>query len=72
MTTQLLIKPELETPVESESERIIRWRSEELCRAGYDPRDALRLAYRKDVDLHLAVSLLQRGCAEETALLILL
>ncbi|HZQ04319.1 MAG TPA: hypothetical protein VFA88_09890 [Gaiellaceae bacterium] len=72
MTTALLIDTELETTVESESDRILRWRSEELCRAGYDPRDALRLAYRKDVDLHLATSLLARGCPEETALLILL
>jgi len=72
MTTQLLIEPELEITVESESERILRWRGEELCRAGYDPRDAFRLAHKKDVDLHMAVSLLARGCPEKTALLILL
>jgi len=74
MTTQLLTRPdcEPEADLETERKRILRWRSEELCRAGYDPRDALRLASRPDVDLHLATSLLARGCPERTALLILL
>ena len=54
------------------SERIERWRSEELERAGYDQSDAAELAGRADVDLHLAVELLERGCSRTTALRILL
>jgi hypothetical protein len=63
---------ELEIHVETESERIERWRSEELERAGYSPTDAAELAGRFDVDLHLAVELLERGCPAGTALRILL
>ena len=58
--------------VETEAERIERWRSEELERAGYDPRSAARLASRLDIDLHLATDLLDRGCPAEVALRILL
>jgi hypothetical protein len=57
--------------VETESERIERWRAHELERAGYDAGAAAELASRHDVDLHLAVELLERGCPPETALRIL-
>jgi hypothetical protein len=63
---------ELEIQVETEAERIERWRAEELERAGYDAINAAELAARQDVDLHLAVGLLQRGCPVDTALRILL
>jgi hypothetical protein len=63
---------ELDLQVETEGERIERWRAEELERAGYDPVDAGKLAARHDVDLHLAVELLERGCPAATALRILL
>jgi hypothetical protein len=63
---------ELEIQVETEAERIERWRAEELERAGYEPLHAVELAVRHDVDLHLAVDLLERGCPVETALRILL
>jgi hypothetical protein len=63
---------ELDLPVETESERIERWRAEELERAGYGAEEAVELASRDYVDLHLAVELLQRGCPTETALRILL
>jgi hypothetical protein len=56
----------------TEQERIERWRAEELERAGYERRAADRLATRHDVDLHLAISLLERGCKPELALQILL
>jgi hypothetical protein len=56
----------------TEMERIERWRAEELERAGYEPRAAGRLAVRHDVDLHLAIDLLQRGCPPSLALRILL
>ncbi len=63
---------ELDLPVETESERIERWRVEELARAGYGAEEAVELASRDYVDLHLAVELLERGCPTETALRILL
>jgi hypothetical protein len=57
---------------QTEIERIERWRADELERAGYPPRDALKLAQRHDVDLHTAVDLIRSGCAPELALAILL
>jgi hypothetical protein len=63
---------ELDLHDETESERIERWRAEELERAGYGAEEAVELASRNYVDLHLAVELLQRGCPIETALRILL
>ncbi len=63
---------ESEIEREHEIERVLRWRSQELRRAGYQPADALMLALRNDVDLHVAADLLERGCSERTALLILI
>jgi hypothetical protein len=57
---------------QTELERVERWRAEELERAGYDIDGASQLAVRLDVDLHVAVALLERGCAPELALEILL
>ena len=57
---------------ETESERIERWRAEELERAGYEATAASLLATRPDVDLHYAIDLLRNGCAPELALQILL
>jgi len=57
---------------ETEVERIERWRSEELERAGYEAAAASLLASRADVDLHYATDLLRNGCAPELALQILL
>jgi hypothetical protein len=63
---------ELEVYEETETERIQRWRARELERAGYDEPHAAELAGRTDVDLHLAVELLERGCPPATAVRILL
>ena len=63
---------ELQTLEETEAERIERWRAEELERAGYEPRAAAKIAVRPDIDLHLAVDLLARGCDPDLALKILL
>jgi hypothetical protein len=63
---------ELDVHEETEGERIMRWRAMELARAGYAELDAAELAVRTDVDLHLAVKLLERGCPPKTALRILL
>lgn len=57
--------------VESELERVERWRADELVRAGYGYQDAVELAARPDVDLHHAIELLERGCPPEVAVLIL-
>jgi hypothetical protein len=56
---------------ETESERIERWRREELERAGYSPEQAAELASTPDVDLHEAIDLVARGCDPELALEIL-
>jgi len=63
---------DMETVGETEAERVERWREEELERAGYAPGVAHELALRPEIDLHIAVDLLQRGCSEELALEILL
>ena len=51
---------------------VVRWRMLVLLRSGYAWDDALELATQTDVDLHLAVDLVDRGCASETARRILL
>jgi hypothetical protein len=57
---------------ESEAEAILRWRFEELVRAGYDIGSALVLASHVEVDLHEATGLSRRGCPADTALRILI
>ena len=57
---------------ETEAEAILRWRFDELVRAGYDIGSALMLASHVEVDLHYASALLHRGCPSETAARILL
>ena len=57
---------------ETEAERVLSWRLEELERAGYQPQAAFELAERTDVDLHRATELLHAGCPVDTALRILL
>lgn len=63
--------PAVEDIVETELERVERWRTEELLRAGFDPAAATELAARFDVDLHSALDLVDRGCPPELALRIL-
>ena len=57
---------------ETEADRVARWRAEELERAGYSAGAASDIAFRADIDLHVAVELVERGCSEELALKILL
>jgi hypothetical protein len=52
---------------ESETDVVRRWRFDELLRAGYDIADAAELALRTEIDLHWAMSLVQRGCPSATA-----
>jgi hypothetical protein len=56
---------------ETEADRVMRWRAQELERAGYSPTAAAELAERNDVDLHRATELLESGCPAELALEIL-
>lgn len=58
--------------IETEQERVVDWREEELLRAGYPAAAAHRLARRHDVDLHHAVDLVRAGCSPELAVRILL
>jgi hypothetical protein len=58
-------------PIESEHERVERWRADRLERAGYSPEQAVELAGRLDVDLHQAIRLVERGCTPDVALEIL-
>jgi hypothetical protein len=58
--------------LDTEAERVLLWREEELERAGYGRDAARRLAESTYVDLHLATELLRRGCPEATAVGILL
>jgi hypothetical protein len=63
---------DLHVVTETEQERVEHWRAEELVRAGFDPSDAIALAARHDIDLHLAVELVRQGCPYETAIDILI
>jgi hypothetical protein len=60
------------TDTNFEVERVELWRLDSLERAGYDAESAAVLAASPEVDLHLAVSLLQHGCSQDLALQILL
>ena len=53
-------------------EDVLLWRAEQLEAAGYEGDDILLLAERSDIDLHLAIGLLRKGCPSETAVRILL
>lgn len=64
--------PAVDDVLETELERVERWRADLLVRSGYDAMDAAALAARLDVDLHTAIDLLQSGCSPELALQILL
>ena len=57
--------------IETELERVERWRTAELLRVGFPGDDAVTLAARTDVDLHEAIELVRRGCPPELAVRIL-
>lgn len=58
--------------MENEELAILAWRMTVLDRAGYAEADVLVLACASEVDLHLAVDLVERGCPPATAARILL
>jgi hypothetical protein len=57
--------------IETELDRVERWRTAELMRVGFPGDDAVALAARTDVDLHEAIELVRRGCPTELAIRIL-
>ena len=61
-----------ETEIRDETSLVETWRAEQLEMAGYGARHAAELAIRHDVDLHVAVELISRGCDPELAVRILL
>jgi hypothetical protein len=63
---------DLEILSPTERDEVVRWRTGELERAGFDASLARKLAPRFDVDLHLAVELIVKGCPPELAARILL
>ena len=63
---------QFEQPGSIEADVVLRWRFDELVRAGYEPGDATVLASDVEIDLHQAIELLRHGCTQATALLILL
>jgi hypothetical protein len=60
------------TKKQTEHDRVVSWRREELERAGYAPTAARRLARNVAVDLHAAIDLIRNGCSPEMAARILL
>ncbi|HEY8030438.1 MAG TPA: hypothetical protein VIE38_13125 [Gaiellaceae bacterium] len=62
----------VETFIETETERVERWRTEELLRVGFDVESATILAAEPGVDLHAAIDMVERGCPPNLAARILL
>ncbi|HWJ32895.1 MAG TPA: hypothetical protein VNR59_11190 [Gaiellaceae bacterium] len=56
---------------ETEQEIVERWRAQELERAGFPEDVATEFAMRTDVDLHVAIDLIRRGCTPDLAAQIL-
>ena len=61
-----------ETELLQETDPVEAWRAEQLEMAGYGAQQAAELAIRHDVDLHVAVELVRRGCPADLAVQILL
>jgi hypothetical protein len=57
---------------ETERERVIRWRVEQLAKVGFSWPAAMVIAANTQIDLHTAVDLVQCGCNPDTAVRILL
>jgi hypothetical protein len=62
-----------ETEIRDDTMELVEaWRAEQLEMAGYGAKGAAELAMRHDVDLHIAVDLVARGCPADLALQILI
>lgn len=53
-------------------DKVIDWRMHQLFKAGYDRTAAAAIAARREIDLHHAISLIERGADPATATKILL
>jgi hypothetical protein len=62
----------VETYIETETERVERWRMDELLRVGFDVEFAALIAAEPGVDLHAAIDMIERGCPPDLAAQILL
>jgi hypothetical protein len=62
----------VDTYIETETERVERWRMEELLRVGFDLESATLLASELEIDLHGATDMVERGCPPDLAARILL
>ena len=62
----------IELVFDAESERVTAWRACELLKAGYEPTTAVELAEHPEIDLHVALELVERGCPPDLAARILL
>jgi hypothetical protein len=62
----------VDTYIETETERVERWRMEELLRVGFDVESASLVAAELAVDLHAAIDMVERGCPPDLAARILL
>jgi hypothetical protein len=71
-TTPAAAVEEAEAAERSDGAVVLGWRMEQLISVGYDGESALALALDSSVDLHVAQSLVNRGCPPETAVRILL
>lgn len=55
-----------------ENSRVQAWRYTQLVRGGYFEHEAAQLAAHVEIDLHVALDFVRRGCPPETAARILL
>lgn len=51
---------------DAEADQVVAWRCEQLTAAGYEPWDAIALAWG-DADLHEAIRLVEAGCRPDLA-----
>jgi uncharacterized protein (UPF0248 family) len=59
-------------PDETDRERVIRWRVEQLAKVGYSWPAAMVIAANTQIDLHRAVEIVKAGCTPDIAVRILL
>ena len=56
---------------QTQDERVLEWRVEQLAAAGFSGQTLFSLAVRLEIDLNAAQALMQAGCPPETAYRIL-
>ena len=71
-TLELLQTGAIEESGPDPAARVLGWRIEQLIAVGFDSDAALVLALDRNVDLHQAAELVERGCPPQTAFRILI